>query len=171
MVRLCKYRFVAGAKKGTTCDRVLRTDSDYCHLHKKQGAEVNDKYKEKLESIDKRQRNPTTRTMDDELLASFMNRGKKSDEEEDELDKSVESEEENIKTVKRVQKQKQKPKLVKEVIDISIMNEDELIDLLHKSVSEEEIDAKLVMRTMKKLKSIHAITDEQYNNLLEKYVL
>jgi len=167
MVKLCKYRFVVGAKKGTTCDRVLRTDSEYCHLHKKQGAERNDKYREKLEAIDKRQRNPTARTMDDELLASFMNRGKKADDDDGE-DQSTESDD-DIKPVKRVQKQNHK--LVKEVIDMSIMNEDELIDLLHKSVAEEDIDAKLVIRTMKKLKSIQAITDEQYNNLLEKYVL
>lgn len=56
MVKLCKYRFIVGVKKGEYCNKMIKiADAEYCHLHKGYGPSKMEKHKETFEVLEQRQ--------------------------------------------------------------------------------------------------------------------
>lgn len=168
MVKLCKYRFIVGAKKGQPCEKVIRTESDYCHLHKQHGDEMASKYKEKYESIDRKQnayKSEYIKQIDDidsdeEVYNRHKPKPKKQKIEDDDVDQLLLN---NFIKKKKAQIQ------TKKAVDVESMDAETLYSLLETEVVKKPLNKVLIKSIAIKLHGIDEISDDEVKGLLKKY--
>lgn len=160
---ICKYRFVIGDKMGQKCRRHLRGEGPYCYAHKSKAVETQERYKDKIKEtlkVKHKKKPKKVKIIDSDDESD-------SDLPSESIEVILESKKEKGKAEDKLEEKQAKNKPEDKVEALDSLSDEALVDRFEAVIQSD--NPKSAKKIVKELKRRGTLSNEEYEQLLNKY--